>query len=87
MISNLSTKMLLLVAACTSTVEARKFLRSNNAMAVDRALMKDTNIDDYTQIELLNELPMVIVTPPASEKTGEQAITVEWEDVSIPTVS
>lgn len=66
---------LLLLMACTSSVDARVYLRSKSLVR-ERLLTENTNMDDYSQLELF-------VTPPVSEETGEQSFAITWDDGSV----
>jgi hypothetical protein len=73
---------LLLLMACTSSVDARVYLRSKSLVG-ERLLTENTNMDDYSQLELFNEFPLIIATPSVSEETGEQSFAITWDDGSV----
>lgn len=82
---------LLLLAAISPSLDARKLLRSRHLGGVEKVSpqqhreTEEYNADDSTQLELFNEEFFEITF--ASEETGEKTIIIEREDVnSDPTV-
>lgn len=80
------TMKLLLLAAISPSLDARKLLRSRHLGGAERLLQQDntddSNIDDdTTQLELFNKEFFEITYAYASEETGEKTIIIEREDV------